>query len=351
MTARATSLAMFAAFLIVTAPLALVGKPQSPALEQLQAAGAVPDIAIIGDSRAHVGISPRALLAELAAQGVPGLSAWNFAVDGTDVLHHWAFARAALLSGPRVPRVIIWAVNPLQFDDGRRNNRLEQLALGDLPGLALARSPLELLLDVFTQGVFRPWAHRPLFKTMLSDYSERLGIRTLPLQQRVLGLTQEQERLSRTYVDRGDGWVPFYVLDWADRFKRGAKSYEGEYAGLKLGRWQLELARDLVKRCEERGVKLVAVETPVAPWFRDHLARLPVHQEWRKRIAKAVVGAGAAFYVHAGIFAGTADRAYGDPGHMPEALALRYSTALADAVLDGGALGAAPAHAALTGDL
>ncbi len=342
---------LFVSFVFFCSPLLFVGNPGNPAYPQLKTAGAVPDISIIGDSRAHVGMAPRQLLAELTDQGVPGLTAQNFAVDGTDVLHHWSFASSALLSGPRRPRVLIWAANPLQFDDSRRNNRLEYLKLADALPLLRMRAPLELVLDVVTMGLFRPWARRPLFKTFVSDYSERLGIRTLPLQTRVMGLTYEQEELSRTYTDRGDGWVPFKVLQWKDRFHRGALGYEREYAGLKLGSWHFALVRDFARRCARNGVKLIVVETPVSPWFQSHLALLPVHQEWRRRMADELEKEGALFLNHAALMEEAGDEAFGDPGHMPEDLALRYTKRLGGVLLDGGALGLAPAQTALTGEL
>jgi hypothetical protein len=346
------TLALFtAAFLFCCAPLLWIGGGENPAYVTLQKAGAVPDIAIIGDSRAHVTLSPREMRAEFTRQGVPGLTVQNFAVDGTDALHHWSFAHSALLSGPRRPRVIVWASNPLQFDESRHNNRLEYLRLADARRLVSVRAPLELVLDVITMGLFRPWAHRPVFKTMLSDYSERLGIRTLSLETKVLGLKVEKEELSRVYADGGDGWVPFRVLQWKDRFARGAATYAREYEALRLSEWHFALVKDFAAECAKHGVQLVVVEMPLSPWFREHLAVKAVHRQWRDRMMETLSENGATFFNHGAFMLEAKDEDFGDPAHMPEDLAMRYSTRFTNVLLDGGVLGFAPAQSSLTGDL
>ncbi len=323
--ARAAVLAT--AFVLAAWPLTTVGNPDSPAYEALQSLPSMPRIAVIGDSRPHTGISPKTLLSVLDPSGRQGLTAHNFAVDGTDALHHTSFARNALLKGPAIPAVIIWGVNPLQFDASRKNNRLEQLPLGDVPELWSAGAPLETLLDVTTMRVFAPWRHRPLFATLVADFSERAAIRLIPLQTQLLGLTYEREPRSREYETRADGHVPFRVLQWEDRFKRAAASYEADYAALEVGAWHLALAKRLASRAREAGSRLIFVEMPVSPWLRDHLSNGEKHLLWRRRLQDIAAAEGAPYLDHSATYG--KDTQFGDPGHMPLETSLDYSVRLA----------------------
>lgn len=324
MAAKAAAIA--ASFAFFSWPLTKVGDPESPAYKALRALGHPPRIAIIGDSRPHTGISPKMLLSQLDPQGKAGLTAHNFAVDGTDAAHHASFAWNGLLKEVPAPQLIIWGVNPLQFDGSRKNNRLEQLHLRDMAELFTAGAPFETLLDVATMGFFAPWRHRPLFATAVADYSERAAIRLLPLQTKVLGLAYEPDPLSREYETLPDGHVPFRVLHWENRFKRGAESYVAEYAALEISEWHLAMARRLAQIARGAGTKLVLVEMPMAPWMIQRLAGGAKHLIWRRRLRDLAKAEGALYLDHSALYG--EDTQFGDPGHMPLETALDYSVRL-----------------------
>ena len=327
LSASASAIGLAAAFAAFVWPLAKVGDPESPAFKALRSLPVAPSVAIIGDSRPHTGISPKAMLSVLDPGGREGLTAYNFSVDGTDALHHTSFARHGLLKSAKAPNIIVWGVNPLQFDGSRKNNRLEQLSLSDAIELRSAGAPLETVLDVITMGIFTPWRHRPLFATMVSDYSERAAIRLMPIQVGALGLTHKKESPSREYETMSDGHVPFRVLSWKDRFERGAASYQSEYETLELSQWHFALARSLAVQARESGTRLVMVEMPIAPWLRGRLARGEKHQSWRRRVQEIARTEGALFLDHSAMY--DDDARFGDPGHMPLGTALDYSTRLA----------------------
>lgn len=325
-------------FALFSAPIAFVGNPTSPAYEKLEnllKTSVSLDFAIIGDSRAHTGLSPSELSRILNTRTSHPVRGYNFAVDGTDILHHFSFAKNGLSKLAPKPKVVLWTPNPLHFNDVRTSNRLEQLLPSDGISLARAGAPFELLLDIYTMAVFKPWRHKPMVTRMLSDYSERAGLRTLPVQQKVLGLHYEKEAPSREYIALEDGQEPFTVLEWKDRFRRGAESYTTDYAALKLSQWHFNLAALFATELANQGIKLVIIEMPVAPWFQTHLANTDKHLEWRTRLQEIAASTGAIYLEHSNFMKGS-DSLFGDPGHMPRETAILYSQELAEILLKMG---------------
>jgi hypothetical protein len=263
----------------------------------------------------------------LEQKGLSKLTAHNFSVNGTDVLHHASITRQLLTARGPHPRLLIWTPNPFHFSEGRRSNRLEQLGYSDLPWLTKAGAPLELLLDLTTMSVFPPYRERPLMLGRLFEYyGGVLGIRSLPLQARLLGLNHEPEPLSRQYHALPDGQEPFVVLNWADRFRRGAEAYVRDYAALKLSAWHFAAAREMLAQAREAGTRVVILEMPVAPEFQRDLATLAVHLQWRERMRALAAQEGALYLDHSALLHD--DHLFGDPGHMPETTAHDYSERL-----------------------
>ena len=325
---RLARLAVVAAlFAVLALPLRRVGPTESPAWSAARAHLPV-DVAIVGDSRAHAGVSPTRLTAALAAAGLPDRKLHNFATDGTDALHHFDFVDRALLRAGPPPRVIVWAPNPLGFNDARTNNRLEQVAGVDLRAVWRAGAPREMLLDLVTLRLFPPYRARPILAGKIADKVEILGKKSLPLQTRLLGLRYEEPPRSREYHPLPDGHEPFTVLDWEDRFRRGVRGYELDYAGLGKMDWHMRIAGELLARAREAGVLVVVVELPVAPHFRAHQGLDPRHLAWRARLADLARLHGALYWDHTARF--DDDRAFGDPAHMSDVTSFAYSTYLGD---------------------
>lgn len=327
------------AFAGLTMPLARVAEPDTRALAMLAAQTETPDIAIIGDSRPHAGIAPRVLTDVLARDGLPGLSAHNYGENGTDALHHHNFVVTALLARPRPPRVIVWATHPLSFDGSRRNNRLDQLDPAALPSLARAGAPVEMLLDVATMAFFPPYRARPQLKAGVELTAEK-GAFALGRRQTALGLSFEvrpERRASRSFPDGQD---PFVVLrDWESGFELARGGYQARYDKLALGEPHFRLAEEMADRARAAGVVLVILEMPVAPAYRESFASLPLHREWRERVARMAREHGAIWMPHADY--SNDDHAFGDPAHMQEPLAEEYTQFLARALERDGALRAA----------
>ena len=320
-------LIIFASFAVFSSVLCLVGNPRGPAWAALDLKPERThdlDFAVIGDSRAHDEISPRILSDILSHHKLKG---YNFGVDGTDVLHHFSFATHALLEPRQKPKIIIWVPNVLQFDEQRSNNRLEELQGSDLISLYRAGAPLESMLDVATEVAFRPWAHRPLIAEIISDYTERAGLRSLAFQSRFMGLQVVPETPGRRYEPQEDGQNPFVVMDWKERFDRSTQIYTNRYQHLHLSERRFQIARMLAHEAAANGVIFVMIESPVAPWFQQNLLDSKDHLAWRAQMQKIADDEGALFLNHSRFY--DHNEYFGDAGHLDKATSEDYSAKLA----------------------
>ena len=328
-----------ALFAVLAAPVARVGDPASPAYEALEdvtnANPAAPtlqaplDFAILGNSRSHVGLSPRLFAEGLAAAGVGGMRGWNFSVDGTDAMHHASFGLHGLLADAHGPRVVVWAVDPLMFDASRKANRLEQLRRSDLPILARAGAPLEVVLDVAAMQLFPPYRHRPLVLAKVEDKTESMGKRLTKVQ-RMAGLVEVVHPKARQYDKPGEGFEPFTVVDdWEYRFyQRHGPHYATEYQALTLSDWHERFAARFLAAARAQGVVVVVLEMPLSPYYRERFASGATHLAWRERMRRLAESQGALFVSDADRY--SSDRDFGDPGHLPLSTAQEYSRALGE---------------------
>jgi hypothetical protein len=93
--------------------------------------------------------------------------------------------------------------------------------------------------------------------------------------------------------------------------------------------WHCEVGRRLARRLRAAGVELILLELPVSPWYQQHLATTPKHQEWRRRMKDLAGGEHAEFWDHSALYTGAGDdHRFADPGHMDRATAFDYSRRL-----------------------
>ncbi len=319
-------------FAVMAWPFAYVGTIKSPAFKRLDSLDRSLDFAIVGDSRAHVGLSPTVMSNLWQARGLPPQFGFNFAVDGSDALHHFSFTLRGLLSEPQKPKVILWAPSPLSVDMTRTANRLEQLSTRDIKALLFAGAPIEVLLDLFTGGAYPPYRHRPKVREIVEEKVEGMEARLLKVQKKLLRLEVRERRKPRTYLEQPDGHEPFVTIgDWDDRFERGLTGYRVNYEKLQLSDWHIQIARALMRRCKERGALLVLVELPISPTYQREFLPLRKHHEWQRRMKELAEAEGAIWLSDASLY--PSDEMFGDPAHMELQTSMQYSVSLADRLL------------------
>ncbi|NJN73209.1 MAG: hypothetical protein HC799_10605 [Limnothrix sp. RL_2_0] len=80
----------------------------------------VPDILIVGSSRALRGLDPLALQAFLMEQGYPRLDIFNFGLNGATVQVFDLLLRQ-IIPAEQLPQLIIWADGSRAFNSGRKD--------------------------------------------------------------------------------------------------------------------------------------------------------------------------------------------------------------------------------------
>lgn len=319
-------------FLLLSAPLAKVSDPQSPSEKQIERAEVRPKLAVFGDSRAHAGVNPQLISRLFADAGIAEVTGYNYSENGTDAVQHFNLIATNLIKKPGPPSVIVWAPNPLSFDDTRTSTRLEHIKPGSLAPMYRAGAPLEFLLDVATMSAYRPYRHRQQILLGIEGRVDIAGAKIAPLQAAVLGLSFTEEPQRRKYIDFPDGYQPFRVLTlWEDSFSRSLRFYQGQYKKLKPSQWRLRLVHEMMQKTREAGCLLVVVELPVAPTYNRELASTEKHQAFREQLSRMAKEEGAIWLSHADHFKD--DHEFGDPAHMIEATAEEYSAFLAKSLL------------------
>lgn len=320
---------------LLSYPLTKLGSPEGQnwlSLRALNEKGEKIHIAFVGDSHAHTSLSPKLITEHLQELGLPLVKGYNFAVDGTDALHHAYFINHGLLKREKAPGVLVYVPNALQYNAKRMNNRLEQLSTAFISDLSAAGAPLELRLDLLTMGFFKPYRYRPLVMKKVSMYTEIAGKKSLPVQTRLMGLQWDDEPTSRKYYSEPDGFEPFDVLEFDGRFARGAKAYLSDYAALEVSEWHFRLIQESFRRCREAGVQVVVIEPPLSNWFQNHLMDGEKYQLWKKRIEAAAKAEDAIVYDFANYFNGQDSEFFGDPSHMNKTAAERFSKTIAEMI-------------------
>lgn len=321
--------AILACFLLLSLPIATLGRPE---IAGIGARAEPPAFAIVGDSRAHVGLSPALLAEAFAGAGLGDRGGYNFAADGTNVLNHRSLVVSGLLGEARVPPLVIWAPSPLSFDATRGGDHLDHLRAADLPALLRAGAPTEVILDLATMMALPAYRGRPGVKAEIERVVDGAGARLTRAHARLFGLQFAPPANGRAYLSPRDGYRPFRVVTaWEERFARGAEKYAALYEKLELAPSGLALARDLAARVREAGALLVVVELPIAPFLQRAYATRPQHRAWQAALQRIAALEGAIWISDADRF--DDDRLFGDPAHMHVETAERYSRALAEELL------------------
>ena len=286
------------------------------------------DVAIVGDSRAHVGLAPALLNESALGSTHPGLRMFNFAADGTDALHHASFVVHGLLKQESPPALILWAPNPLSFNEVRKTNRPEQLTVADIVSLGRNGASLELLLDLFTPLLFPAYRFRADIKRKLDVVLESLVWIPVHAQTRLFKRGYVPYPKSREYDPTSEGYRPFRITRWREAFERGEVDYAQKYRSARIGAVHLLAARDLLLAAKKAGSHVVIVEMPLSPWFVENLATSEFHQTWRNEMSRLAGECGATFLTDPGT--GLKNEDFGDPAHLCRSAAELVSARLGD---------------------
>ncbi len=277
------------------------------------AAVGVPDVLIIGSSRALQGIDPKTLQQALIEQGYPPLRIFNLGINGaTNQVVNLLMQK--ILTPEQLPRLILWADGLRSFNDGRRDRTYtrilqspgyRRLLAGDRPGFkptlgnpplpsspstqrsafpvvqlpflspgqfSLTTPPLAILPPTLTVAARLPTAPAPETATLVRD--RRLPI--LPL--------RTPPRLPISVVDTLDpyGFLPassrFDPSTYYRRFPRVPGSYDGDYIPFQLDGAQTEALTSLLQYTRDKAIPVVFINLPLSPSHLD-----PTRRQYEQR--------------------------------------------------------------------
>ncbi len=239
------------------------------------AAVGIPDVAIIGSSRALQGIDPSVLQQALAAQGYPGLRIFNFGVNGAtaQVVN---FMLSQLLTPNQLPRMIIWADGLRAFNNGRVDRTYNEIL--NSPGYRLLRSGTrptlgsQLPATAISEGTFQNqqlYSYHPVANYATSD----------PRVYRLVGeivpgiLAQGLQGTSLFEAIDANGFravsTRFNPSVYYQQNPRVSGNYDGDYAQFQLGGSQEAALRSAVALTKARKIPLLVVNLPVTNDYLD----------------------------------------------------------------------------------
>ncbi|AOX03886.1 DUF1574 domain-containing protein [Moorena producens PAL-8-15-08-1] len=269
----------------------------------------IPDVLIMGSSRAMRGIDPIALQDALEEQGYPDIDVFNFGVNGATA-QVVDFMVRRVLTPEQLPKLIIWADGVRAFNNGRvdatynsiiASPGYEALMAGVFPNRTkepplptdTTDQPLEVLNDgyQFISG----WLNESIAKISLT-YPHRSQLKSL-LQEKLVDLEKflqpdttetakkPQNTLSPTWKIDFDGFLPlstrFNTATYYQKHPKVPGIYDGDYRYFQLGGQQDRALRNLMEFAQKHDLSIVMVNLPLTKEYLD-----PVRTKYEKQFQR-----------------------------------------------------------------
>ncbi|MEM8638760.1 MAG: DUF1574 domain-containing protein [Cyanobacteria bacterium P01_G01_bin.54] len=273
--------------------------------ERIRQTGVVPDILIVGSSRAMRGIDPQLLQAQLAAQQLGGqpVQVFNFGVNGATAQVVELLLRR-ILTPEQLPKLILWADGARAFNSGRPDRTFEaiqssagyaQLEAGAFHQAALNRrepllrdDPTPLNFSQLHHSIQRPYqtlnqATAQTLQQLSFSYGDRLrlhdwlrshlGTATLPKMRLELSPDAEALELSPQEAITAEGFLPldrqFDPETYYLAHPRVSGNYDTDYTSFTLRGKQLRATHRLLDYLANQSVPVVLINLPVTGDYLD----------------------------------------------------------------------------------
>ena len=248
----------------------------------------VPDVLVVGSSRALRGINPQVLRRSLIDRGYPNPQIYNFGINGATAQVVDSILRQ-LLTIQQLPKLVIWADGARAFNSGRidrtyetiaSSERYRQLALmsgvkNDNSSLLQAQSAvqntyqeIDLAIDRSLAQVSLAYHHRDRLKTWLQT--------KVPLV-KIADSRQEIFRIARTNINERDiDFDGFLALDlqfdpttYFDKYPKVTGSSDSDYANFQLVGNQDRSLHQTIELLATHKIPLVFVNMPLSDIYLD----------------------------------------------------------------------------------
>jgi hypothetical protein len=254
----------------------------------------VPDILIVGSSRALRGIDPAVLQQSLADQGYSSPQVYNFGINGATAQVVDLILRQ-LLTPQQLPKLVIWADGSRAFNSGRADRTYETIATSDryrqlalMSGMSNNDSPLFQAQSSFQNGyqtidtavdqqldqVSLAYHHRDLVKTWLQARVPAIG--QFSNQQATSTNIDSLTSISDRDID-ANGFLPlelkFDPSTYYQKYTRVTGDSDSDYTNFQLRGNQDRALHQTIDFLATRNIPLIFVDMPLSDIYLDDFRR------------------------------------------------------------------------------
>jgi hypothetical protein len=251
----------------------------------------VPDILIVGSSRALRGVDPEVLRRGAIDRGYPNLKIYNFGINGATA-QVVDLILSQLLTPDRLPKMVIWADGARAFNSGRSDRtydtislsaRYRQLALmsgikNNPSSLFQAQSSFQNTYHAIDSSIDRQldsvsalYHHRDRLKTWLQARMPSIG-QLAASQSSLLSMDGSEEMPHRKEIDF-DGFLPLDVQfdpdTYYQKYTQVKGESDGDYANFQLLGSQDRALHQTIDLLAARKIPLVFVNVPLSDIYLD----------------------------------------------------------------------------------
>lgn len=310
----------------------------------------VPDILIVGSSRAMRGVDPEVLRRGAIERGYPNLKIYNFGINGATAQIVDLILRQ-LLTPQQLPKLVIWADGARAFNSGRSDRTYETIALskryrqlGLMPGvknnspsLFQAQSSfqntyqaIDTAIDRQLDTVSLAYHHRDRLKTWLQ--TRMPGARQLnDSRSSLLSVDASGETLPHRKETDFDGFlsleVQFDPATYYQKFHKVTGESDGDYANFQLLGSQDRALHQTLDLLATHQIPLVFVNVPLTDIYLDKF-RTKHETVFKQYMQKLMASRQLTFVDMVGLIDRRYDR-FSDPSHLNQLGAIDVSRYLA----------------------
>jgi hypothetical protein len=312
----------------------------------------IPDVLIVGSSRAMRGVDPAQLQRSLVERGYAAPKIYNFGINGATAQVVDLVLRQ-LLTPQQLPKLVIWVDGARAFNSGRidrtyetiaSSDRFQQLAL--MSGLKNPNSSLMQVQSSFQNTyhaldnrIDRQFAqispayyHRARIKTWLQSQAKSTS--KLVLGDNDLTAIAPPANTSDRQIDF-DGYlaldVSFNPLTYYDRYTRVTGESDGDYLNFQLTGTQDRALQQVTDLLTARDIPLIFVNSPLSDFYLDRV-RSQHELTFRAYMQQATIANRLTFIDLGKLLTQQYDR-FSDPSHLNQLGAVEVSRYLAQTTM------------------
>lgn len=311
----------------------------------------VPDVLIVGSSRALRGVDPVELQRSLHKRGYRTPKIYNFSINGATAQIIDLILRQ-LLTPQQLPKLVIWADGARAFNSGRTDRTYDTIVASDryqhmvlMSGVEERRSSLfqvqssvkntyqaiDSRIDREFARVSPAYSHRDLLKTWLQSQVNDVS-QALDLNQGAIAnstVASDEPKLDLNGFMAFD--VRFDPKTYYDRYARVRGDSDGDYVNFQLSGSQSRALQQVTNLLAEHQIPLIFVNTPLSDIYLDRFRRQH-ERTFRKYMQQLMTDRQLTFIDLDNLFS-KQYQLFSDPSHLNQFGAIAVSRTLAQSPL------------------